>query len=172
MKSDVSKEVGVHVFERAGLGVAPFKYAGYEYKVFKAAPEAPSLPGGLCSYCGAALYNCCYVKDVNGGSFIVGPDCIEKVGERGIIKAFKSSPEFRKHKAEIRKEKASKIKAELDAALVEKAEALKSAPHPKGFKDWKSGNPLSFYDYAVWMVRNAGASGRERVYREMKKVVY
>ena len=51
---------------------------------------------------------------------------------------------------------------ENDAELVS---ALKAKPHPMGFKDRTTGEPLTLLDWAKWMMANAGTSGRTKVRR-------
>ncbi len=54
-RTDDPALVGRHVFERAGLGLAPFRFVGMEEKTFQACPGAPIQAGSSCDYCGTGM---------------------------------------------------------------------------------------------------------------------
>ena len=72
----------MHVFEKAGLGIAPFKFIGMHIDVgphrytdeFGVTTEvgSPGQPMGTCSYCGAGIKFVCRVQDSRGHVFDVG----------------------------------------------------------------------------------------------------
>jgi len=102
-----------HAFERAGLGLAPFRYAGMEEKVYVAFPGAPAQPAGTCDYCGNGIKYCCHVKSADGKEFIVGTDCIEKVhSPLNVASAVAGITDMQKDKKRIEKEKRA-ARAEL-----------------------------------------------------------
>jgi hypothetical protein len=65
--------VGVHPFERAGLGKAPFRYlSSYRDNLT------------CCDYCGTAIVNVFIVGSADGQRFKVGCECIRKVDDGGL----------------------------------------------------------------------------------------
>jgi hypothetical protein len=168
-KTGNQENIGRHVFEVAGLGVAPFRFTGYTAKTYQACPGAPVQPGGTCDYCGAAIVNCCSVKDSQGKFFVVGPDCIAKVGDAGLLEAYKRSPEHRKQQRSQRHALEQRKADELVELLAEHAEWLRSQPHPSGFVDRKTGQPLTLADYYSWMFDACGASGKCRLLVGLKR---
>lgn len=56
-----------HLFERAGLGIAPFHCVA----VYKGTPTG-------CRYCGTGIVYRCVIEDKNGKKFEVGTDCVMK----------------------------------------------------------------------------------------------
>jgi hypothetical protein len=69
----------IHPFEAAGLGIAPFKFAGYRVAKFQACPDAPVQSGSSCDYCGRPIMYVYYVRSSDDKEFHVGCDCIAKV---------------------------------------------------------------------------------------------
>jgi len=155
-------EHGLHIWQRAGLGIAPFRFIGFSQKTYVACHGAPVQPGACCAYCGQGIINCCEVKDSTGRRFVVGIDCIERVGEAGILKMVKTSAEYRAHQAELRNKKAEAVTQAISALLIEQADTLRSIPHPNGFRDRATRELLTAHDYLAWMFQNSGASGRKR----------
>ena len=93
-KTNVAAEVGVHVFERAGLGQAPYRYLGTSENRFDNG-DGTSKPGGTCQYCGNGILHEFFLKSKDGKTFKVGSDCIERAGDKGILQQYRSSPEYR-----------------------------------------------------------------------------
>src|SRR5690349_20051736 len=109
-----------HVFERAGLGKAPFVVSGYGREIYQAVPgdsRWPIQPGAVCNYCGTAISNVCYIKSSDGRQFKVGSECVNKTGDAGLKKSLKNSPEYRAMKrdqaAALDKRKTEELKALL-----------------------------------------------------------
>lgn len=69
----------IHPFEGAGLGLAPFRFAGLSEKVYCACPGAPVQAAGSCDYCGTGIRYCCHIRSADGKEFIVGTDCVRKL---------------------------------------------------------------------------------------------
>lgn len=164
-RTDDPAMIGLHVFERAGLGTAPFRFVGMEEKTFQACPGAPVQPGSSCDYCGTGIRYVCHILASDGRRFKVGSDCVAKTGDNGLIRAFKTSPEFRKHQRELARSKAERVNAEMDAILSD-PQALTQFPHPQ---DFRAARGETLRDHAVWMFHNAGASGRASTLRFVKK---
>lgn len=158
-KTDNPAEVGKHVFERAGLGLAPFRFVGFSTMKYQACPGAPVQPGGSCDYCGTGIMYACHIKSADGRSFNVGCDCINKTGEAGLIQAYKQSAEYRQHQQNLRQAKDIEKRKELTVMLSnsEIRNILSSKPHPHSFHADKGKTLL---DYAQWMMTYSGAAGR------------
>ena len=171
MKTDNPALVGVHAFEKAGLGQAPFQFLGMHEQWYTPCPGAPSKPGGCCAYCGNGILYVFTVKSADGKTFGVGCDCINKIGDAGLIKAYKNSPEFRKAQSDKRAIKAQKDKDAFAVILAEKRDAMAALPHPNGFKNRQTGEPMTLLDFAEWMFQNCGASGRGQVLRRLQKIL-
>lgn len=168
MKTDVVENIGKHAFEVAGLGLAPFRFVGMSENVINY-PDGSSKAGGSCAFCETGIRFECGVRSADGKLFVVGCDCIRKVNDAGLLKAYKSSPEFRKHQAQLRAAKAQAVFVELDAFIQANSERLAALPHPGGFVDRQSGKPLSFLDWANWMKNACGAKGRAQVLARLKR---
>jgi hypothetical protein len=70
-----------HPFEAAGLGKAPYRFAGVTREVFQAIPGDPSCPvqaGASCDYCPAAIMFAFWFVSSDGQRFKVGCDCFRK----------------------------------------------------------------------------------------------
>lgn len=170
MKTDIQANVGKHAFEIAGLGLAPFRFVGVGVNQITY-PNGTTKPGGSCDYCGTAIANECRVKSSDGRLFKVGCDCIAKVGDSGLLKAYKSSPEFRAKSRAARQAKAKAVFTELANLIAANRDALRALSHPGGYVDRKTGVPLTANDWADWMFNNCGDSGRAYTLRAMKKLL-
>ena len=167
MKTDNTSLVGVHKFQAAGLGLAPFKFTGMTINLFNNG-DGTTKPGGACDYCGACIVNEFHVRGADGREFKVGCDCINKVGDEGLIKAYKTSPQFRKIQAAKRATKAAAVTAELRALIDANSALLASKPHSAGYTDRQTGQPLTALDQYNWYFNNCGASGRARTLKGLK----
>ncbi len=159
-----------HMFELAGLGTAPFRFVGVEEKRgpirytdkttgLEMEVGAPGQPMGTCDYCGQGIAICCTVKSADGKTFIVGSDCIAKVGDAGLKKLVDSKVRQRaKTNEELRIENVRNLLADETVRAT-----LSELPSPSKF-----GTLLT---WAEWMMKNAGHSGRMRVVRAISKVV-
>jgi hypothetical protein len=155
-------EVRVHVFERAGLGVAPFRYGGMTELVFVAHPGAAPRAGGSCDYCGACIRYACVIKSSDGKTFKVGTDCVHKTGDAGLRRVVsEAEAQLRRDKAEAKRQRdIARIQAANDR-LVELVDAWKAQPHPQAETSaWVRERNLSRFDWAEWMMANAGITGR------------
>ena len=133
----------VHLFESAQLGKAPFEFIGIDLRL------------GGCAYCGHTIFNCCMVKSADGKVFSVGSTCIEKVGDRGLIRSVRRST---KQAAEDRKRNRVHAARELlkDARIEQE---LRLHPHPAR-NTYPYMAKLTLFDYCHWMLTNAGFKGR------------
>jgi len=159
-----------HKFEIAGLGIAPFRCVGVVEKRYKAAPDAPSQPGASCEYCGTGIVECCIIRDRNGKQFIVGNECVLKTDDSGLINLTKQA--VNKFRREARHQREA-VRIAAGRELLERAdirEKLAAKPHPMA----NSGNPYfkdqSLLSWALWMMRNAGNSGRVDVCKVLERL--
>lgn len=162
--------MSTHVFERAGLGVAPFKVVGNYVSKFQAIPGDPSCPvqpGSACDYCAQGIMNVYVVRGADGREFKVGCDCVAKAGDRGLKRAVDDiQAAARRDKAEA-KRVPERERIGLAAALLVTNDAVRArfaaAPHPK-----ISGK--SELDYLEWVLRNAGHTGKLAAAKSIERV--
>lgn len=169
-KTDNVALVGTHKFEAAGLGRAPFRFEGTTEKVFVNG-DGTTRAGGSCDYCGTSIRTEFWLKSSDGRNFKVGCDCIAKAGDTGVLRAYKSSPEYRRKMAEKRADKARSVTLQLQALMAEKANEWATQPHPAGFVDRQTGKPLTRLDYVRWMFDHCGAAGRASLLRGLRKTL-
>lgn len=146
---------GMHRFERAGLGKAPFQVRGFGREVYQAIPGDPSCPlqpGTSCDYCGTGIMDVAYIESADGKRFKVGCDCVAKVGDSQLLKEIRRSPEHYRLQRQKRQAKGAAIKAEYARLLADS----RLDAHREGFeKRWN------------W----CGAAGRARIVREIRELL-
>ena len=145
----------MHVFEKAGLGRAPFKFVGAQKVTYQACPGAPIQPGGSCDFCGTGISWWCWVKDADGKRFKVGCECVERTtGSRSIAKEAKSAISREKAKERDRRdhERINRAKELLPAM----SDYLRGLPHSKPYFADKGMTKL---DEIEWFFANAGNKG-------------
>lgn len=116
----------IHVFEKAGLGKAPFHVSGFHVSKYQACPGAPIQCGTSCDYCGTGIMNVFEIKDSNGKGFKVGCDCVAKTGDAGLMGGVKRiQREARKVKREtIARERFDRIKRTREEAARARRKAV------------------------------------------------
>jgi len=155
----------IHIFEKAGLGKAPFRFVGYEHRTYQACPGAPVQVGGSCEYCGQGICNFYNIESADGRRFHVGPDCVAKTGDAGLKKV------VAEHVRRAREDKAARVRfrdrGTLAGMLCNEAivERLAAAPHPRGFSG------LTALDWARWMFARAGATGTAATIKGIRAIV-
>lgn len=111
----------IHPFESAGLGLAPFRFVGLSEKVYVACPGATAKPAGTCDYCSTGIKYCCHIRSHDGKSFIVGTDCVRKIGRednRLLTAVEREVAKLEKAKRDAKRQaKWEKVRAEREAAL-------------------------------------------------------
>jgi len=171
----------IHVFESAGLGRAPFRFVGFEVVVYQACPGAPVQSGSSCDYCGQGIRNVCWVEDADGKRFKVGPDCVLKTGDRGIVDPVKRAVNRAKREAKAKLDAARIARCRENMGRSEVEQAMRAAPHPSADSDmgtWVDGVHVLFSDLSVhslwtwaeWMMSHAGTAGRIKVCRAVERV--
>lgn len=146
----------IHTFERAGLGLAPFRFTGTVSEKVHCVPGGTPKAGSSCDYCGTGIRYEFWVESSDGKTFKVGCDCIHKTGDSGLIRQI-SVAERQLRDAKNKKAKAAKL-AKENARLANALEILPSVqgtladqPHPRG----RMGETL--LDYVRWMIANGFA---------------
>lgn len=170
MKTDTVANVGKHAFEVAGLGAAPFRFVGMSEN-YITYPDGTTQAGGCCDYCFTGIRYECHCVSSDGKRFKVGCDCIAKVGDEGLLKAYKNSPELRAHKRALAAAKDARVKLEISSLLAQHSEAFAAQPHSRGFVDRSTGKPMTRLDEINWCFDHCGASGRARNLKWLKRLV-
>ena len=159
----------VHAFEKAGLGQAPFRFLGAERRVGPVTladgsqSGAPGQPMGTCDFCGTGIAICCSVESSDGQEFIVGSDCVEKVGDAGLVNLTKRAlRELARDRDEARVRAAKKS---LDANPILR-KLLSDEPHPS---EWRRSMGESLLDSFLYRFKFSGLSGRLRLVREINR---
>lgn len=78
----------MHVFEISGLGKAPFSLSK---------PDETN-ECFFCEHCGTILKNRYFIKSSDGKVSVVGVDCLNKTGDRGLIDSVKAEKRKKKEK--------------------------------------------------------------------------
>jgi len=158
----------LHPFERAGFGVAPFKYDGMTKNVYISHPGAPHQPGGSCDYCCNGIMFEFWVKSADGKRFKVGSDCINRIyrsdnEKRCPIKAA-IDRDRRKHETELRHEREQRqIKSLFESIDVD---AMAAAPHQV---ESRAERGETAADQLAWYMKNAGTAGKLKILKMMAK---
>jgi len=168
-KTDSQELVGVHKFEVAGLGKAPFTFISMTTSIWRSGCGTVTKPGSSCDYCGTAICNVFNIRSQDGRMSKVGCDCIMKAGDEGILKAYKSTPEYRKAQKEKRALKNAAVVKELNALIEKLTPTFQAMPHPWGSTDYKTGKPLSYLDWIIRGMNFCGATGRAVMLKKLKK---
>ena len=172
MKSDNPAHIGNHTFEVQGLGKGPFRCIGFVHRVgpirLACGSElgAPGQPMGTCDYCGNGIADCFVIESADKKRFEAGCKCVEKTDDRGLIKAYKNRPEYRKHKREMRHAREAKKIAAIPMLLEVHAKALAATPHPNNRRAAKGESML---DHACWIMNNAGNAGKCKLHTALNK---
>lgn len=166
-KTDNPNEVGLHVFERAGLGKAPFRCVGFSEAVISY-PDGSIQPSGCCAYCFTGIRYTCIIKSRDGRTFTVGSDCVAKTGDAGLLRSYKTLPAVReanRAKARARDERVvAEWKALIEApATIEKLSALFVPGRP-----WVPGEQVTLLDSMKRLWGMCGAAGRKRTLKSLK----
>jgi len=171
-RTDNPAEVGLHVFERRGLGKAPFRFVGcYEKRGPISLPDGTQIGSegqamGVCDYCGQGIAICCAIRSADGKEFTVGSDCVARTGDEGIVQQFKNSPDVRAMKRAKAAAKDQAVREKIAALLVEHDQLLKSIE----VKKW-DGSMESQFDYMTRVLPMCGASGRARYLKHIKTLI-
>lgn len=156
---------GSHVWERAGLGNAPYKFTGFSVSTYQACSGAPIQPGSSCDYCGAGIRDVFTFRSANGKAFKVGSSCCRKSGDKYITTV--AQREMRKVNLERRHvREAAKIEQAKTLLASDSVRAnLQTQPHPN---DWRASEGDTLLNWAEWMMDHSGNAGKLRVLKVLK----
>lgn len=170
MKTDIAENVGKHAFEVAGLGLAPFRFVGFTINKITY-PDGSSKAGGTCAYCGTGIMNECLIRSHDGKVSKVGCDCIRKVDDEGLLKAYANSAEVRAHKRQLEAAKAKAVRDEAVALIEANKATLAAQPHPKGFTRWmgrdEARQPMTRLDDVMFWL-HSGRKGAMAVLKQLR----
>lgn len=167
LKTDNPELVGVHTFEAAGLGKAPFYIVGFGESVYQAHPDAPRQPGTCCDYCGTGIMMVCQIQSSDGRRFKVGSNCVDKTGDEGLMKAYKNRPEYRELQRQKAAAKDERVKAEWAALFADPANIEKlNTIVREGYH-----GPEGWGAFALRAWGYCGASGRAGYLAQAKKIL-
>lgn len=164
-----------HVFEAAGLGLAPFRYVGcyedrgphrFEQHGVTIEVGAPGQPMGTCAYCGQGIAICCSIESADGRRFTVGSECVAKTGDAGLRKVQTDAAALRKTSQREREE--TRISAALlllEAPSVATA-VLCSQPSTIAYR---AAQGDTRWDQLHWLMLNAGHAGKLRATRAVER---
>jgi len=169
----------LHPFEKAGLGKAPFRYAGSEVKIGPIqlggglSVGAPGQPMGTCDYCGTGISVCYTIESAEGNRFVVGCVCVNKIYKASNCTASQLArdPVYQKIKADKR-DRDRKLRHERETAKItagrqwaeEHRSELEALPNP-----YRAGENL--WQQYEWFMLNAGNRGRIRILSTLKKLL-
>jgi hypothetical protein len=158
-----TKTAAIHVFEKAGLGVAPYRFGGM-FTIVKQGANTNAFAGelikypkleagcGTCAFCGHAIMNVFVVVSADGTRWGVGSSCIHKFGAANLVKTVKAA--IREKQKARRKAKGDAARAELIACLDEPR--IHGMPHSNAHFAQQG---KTFADEIQWFIDNAGATG-------------
>jgi hypothetical protein len=142
----------IHVFERAGLGPAPYTFLGVQVH-----------PTG-CQYCGTAISYMFWLRAANGKKFYVGSDCIFKSGDAGMRRIVE--PIVKEHEKKLREEREKDYILRFTNYLQAHPDYWQAAnpgPHPYS---WHARNGKTMGDYKKFIYEHAGRTKRATVARQ------
>ena len=166
----------IHVFEQAGLGLAPFRFVGLENNNDRAAINSERRANGQiyttnyctsCDYCSTAICDAYYLESADGKQFKVGCDCVLKTGDAGLINIVKK---LSAKAATDKRHAREAVKFAEGAALFARPEVqamLSAMPHPR---KWPANKGETMLDSVKWMLLNAGTAGKLKTYAEIAKL--
>lgn len=177
-KSDNAADYGIHLFTKSVGAQGPFECVGYHRAAYQACQGAPIQPGGCCAHCGTGIYECFVIQGTTPTTaghktFIVGSTCVMKTGDAGLIRAYKTHPEYR---AAMKKARAAKDAANTEAwnAMVnDEATAAKLNAHTIEAFDFNARVTVTkpWLQHALNAWRWCGAAGRARYVKAARAIL-
>jgi hypothetical protein len=166
-RTDNQAEIGMHVFERHGLGRAPFRCVGMFEKRFDLG-DGTSKPGGTCDYCGNGILYVYQVRSADRRTFGVGCDCVERTGDAGLIRGYKNLPEVRAMNRARAKAKDDAVIAEWNALFNAPETIAKLSAIMVPGRPWVPGEQVTLFENfrRIWSM--CGAAGHKRTLKALK----
>jgi hypothetical protein len=166
-KTDNLAEVGMHVFERAGLGKAPFRCVGYSEN-FITHPDGSTQAAGSCDYCGTGIRHQCQIRSRDGRLFKVGSDCVAKTGDAGLLRSYKTLPAVREANRAKARAKDERVCAEWKSLIEAPATVEKLSARLVPGRPWVPGEQVTLLDSMKRLWGMCGAAGRQRTLKTLK----
>lgn len=110
--------------------------------------------------------NVFFVQSSDGKDFKVGCQCVDKTGDAGLIKQYKTLPAYKEAKRKTAEQKDEKVKEQMAVIINQHKTELKGKPHPNKYMAESKG--LTFFDYANWVLKYSGATGRNQAFKRLK----
>ncbi len=177
---DKPKERRPYVWEAEYLGPPPYRFVGIwdgpSKSLQEVNPEAynnamrngPRLANGLgnCAICGTYIVQHMMVRAGDGRIWGIGNECISK--RKGPVATAARRAVLDKQRA-ARKATAVSQRLAIQEMLLDPhiQEMLRARPHPNSY--WADQGRTE-YDWAEWMLKNAGAAGIQKLYRYLSKL--
>lgn len=171
----------IHVFEKAGLGKAPFKFlmaqalpnksllehnpSAYQNQMASLVKSSSGGVGGTCDYCGTAIMNCYLIESANKNTFWVGCECVRKTGDSGLIRVVDKLIAEKAKEARHAKEQAQIEELRAIMNNKEYQEHMETLNHPRKYAG------KTMMDYADWMMMNAGTKGKIDLLKALKEIL-
>lgn len=160
VKTDNAAEVGMHIFERANLGKAPFRCVGMSEMSIRH-PDGSTQASGSCDYCSTGIRYAYHIRGADGRTFKVGCDCVLKTEEAGLIQSYKNRPEVRAMARAKVQAKNDRVTNEWKALMSDEGNRAKLAAMPADYGKTQ-------LERLEWIYRNCGAAGRGRWLKVLK----
>lgn len=164
--------MGIHKFEAAGLGKAPFYVVGVEEKRGPLITRhsdgteihvgAPGQPMGTCDFCGTGIAECWLIESSDGKKFVVGCDCVRKTADGGMIRTMKR--EQKKLRAAAQERRIEAARATLEAPGVR--ERLEALPHDH---EGMASRGFTLLHSVEFLLEKGGTAGKLRAARAVEK---
>jgi hypothetical protein len=113
----------IHMFEKAGLGRAPYTFIGCEKRIGPLAlPSGVSIGGfgqplGCCQFCATGIIYLFWLESADKKKFYVGSDCILKSGDKGLESII--APILAEHQREVREARETYLVQKWERTLAE-----------------------------------------------------
>lgn len=160
----------VHPFEKAGLGVGPFRCVGMTENWYSAC-QGHKQPGGTCQFCANGIAYEFHIRSADGKTFKVGSDCVMRTGQTAPTKSVGAIPGFKEERAKVartkreagRKARAESRMAQWEAERVQrytefsKAEPMVCSVLDKLLLEADPENPGDFMVQMAQAVRRFGS---------------
>jgi hypothetical protein len=174
----------MHPFEKAGLGMAPFRCLGAEHRVGPirtTLPDgivmevgSPGQPMGTCAYCGTGIANCYIIRSADGKTFIVGSDCVAKTYKEAGAAV---PADVKKAQSALAQEQKAKKRAAVQEAFNIRLVAARAwmSANPSAFtterhpSDYYAGQGKTLRDYYEFVLEKGGTHGRTVIFDRINK---
>ncbi len=167
-KTDNQAHVGMHVFERAGLGKAPFRCVG-AHEEYITHPDGTTQASGSCQFCGMGIRNVFMIRGADGKMFKVGSDCVARTGDEGLIKSYKTHPAVRQLNRDKAQARDDRVVAEWNTLISDSTTITKLSAIMVPGRPWIAGEQVTLLESMDRLWNMCGAVGRNRTLKTLKR---